>query len=396
MIENKYINKKLAPFGSSIFAEMTKLANENNAINLSQGFPDFDGPEFIKDAACEAIRAGHNQYANTFGVPELRKAIAAKYKKFYDLTYDPNTEISVLAGATESLFTTIISLVNEGDEVILFEPYYDSYPVAVTMAGGRCRYASLKFPHFNVDLNHVESLVTKKTKMIVINTPNNPTGKVFTKDELEGIAKIAKKHDLIVLSDEVYEHITFDGAKHIPIATLDGMRERTITISSTGKTFSMTGWKIGTVCAPAKILEAVRACHQYVLFAVATPFQHAMIKGFEAPDKFYRDLLSFYNKKRNFMTKALRDVGFDIVVPEGSYFILADFTKFGFDDDVEFCKYLATEIKVAAIPPTSFYFNKEYGVNLVRFAFCKKEETLAAAADRLQKLSVRFKAHKSE
>lgn len=390
MMDNKYINRKLAPFGASVFAEMTKLANECGAINLSQGFPDFDGPDFIKEAACDAIRAGHNQYANTYGVPELRRAISAKYKRFYDLDYNPDTEISILAGATESIFTTILSVVNEGDEVILFEPYYDSYPVAVTMAGGRCRYTPLLFPHFAADLNHIESLVNEKTRMIILNTPNNPTGKVFTKEELEGIAKIAKKHDLMVLSDEVYEHITFDGAKHVPTATIDGMRERTITISSTGKTFSMTGWKIGTICAPPKISEAIRTCHQYVVFAIATPFQHAMIKGFEAPDKYYRDLQISYTKKRNFMAEVLKNAGFDIVVPKGSYFIMADFTKFGFDDDVEFCKYLTREVKVAAIPPTSFYFNKEYGSTLARFAFCKKEETLAAAAERLGALSGRF------
>lgn len=370
---------------------MTKMAIDNGAINLAQGFPDFDGPEFIKKAACEAIMAGHNQYANTFGVPELRKAISKKYKKFYGLDYDADMEISILAGATEGIFTTILSIINVGDEVILFEPYYDSYPVAVTMAGGSCKYVPLKFPDYEIDFGLLESLVTKKTRMIVVNTPHNPTGKIYTEDELKQIARIAVKHDLIVMSDEVYEHITFDGARHIPIATLPGMRDRTITLSSTGKTFSMTGWKIGTVCSSAKLSEAVRTCHQYVIFAVATPFQHAMAKGFEAPDEFYSDLLAFYLKKRDMMAGILTDCGFKITMPRGSYFIMADFTPFGFNDDVEFCKFLTKEIKVAAIPPTSFYFNKEYGRNLARFAFCKKEETLLAAADRLKKLKDHLK-----
>ena len=383
---NDYITKKLQPFGSSIFAEMTKMANDNNAINLSQGFPDFDGPEFIKKAACEAIMAGHNQYANTFGVPALRAAISAKYKKFYGLDYNPETEISILAGATEAIFTTITSIINEGDEVILFEPYYDSYPVSVTMAGGVCRYITLEFPDFKIDFEKLQKTINAKTRMIVLNTPHNPTGKVFTRDELETLGKIAKKHDLIIMSDEVYEHITFDGTKHIPTATIEGLRDRTITISSTGKTFSMTGWKIGTVCAPAKISAAVRTGHQYVIFAVANAFQHAMVKGFEAPDSFYKELLDFYAKKRDFMAKTLTDCGFKIVMPKGSYFIMADFTNFGFDNDVEFCKYLTSEIKVAAIPPTSFYYNKKYGEKLVRFAFCKKEETLAMAAVRLSGL----------
>lgn len=381
-----YLTSKLQPFGSSVFADMTKMANELGAINLAQGFPDFDGPEFIKKAACDAIMAGHNQYANTFGVPELRKAISNKYKKFYDLNYNPDTEISILAGATEAIFTTIISIIDNGDEVILFEPYYDSYPVAVTMAGGTCKYVSLKFPDYKIDFNALESLITKKTKMIVLNTPHNPTGKVYTYDELSKIAQIAIKHDLIVMSDEVYEHITFDGAKHIPTATIPGMWERTITISSTGKTFSMTGWKIGTVCAPASILDAVRKCHQYVIFAVANAFQHGMIKGYEAGDDFYRDLLSFYLKKRDLMVKILKDCGFNVVIPKGSYFIMADFSKFNFENDVEFCKYLTSEIKVAAIPPSFFYYNKELGKKLVRFAFCKKDETLIAAGERLKKL----------
>lgn len=387
-MSKSYLTSKLQPFGSSIFAEMTKMAVENNAINLSQGFPDFDGPEFIKQAACEAINAGHNQYANTFGVPALRKAIADKYNRFYGLSYNPDTEISILAGATEAIFTTIISIVNSGDEVIIMEPYYDSYPVAVTMAGGVCRYLTLEFPDFKIDFEKLESLINNKTRMIIINTPHNPSGKVFSRAELETLAKIAVKHDLTVISDEVYEHLTFDGEKHIPTASIEGMFERTVTISSTGKTFSMTGWKIGTVCAPAPICAAVRTAHQYVIFAVATPFQHAMIKGFEAPDSFYRELIEFYTKKRDMMAKTLADCGFKIVMPKGSYFIMADFTNFGFTNDVEFCKYLATEIKVAAIPPTSFYFNKRHGEKLVRFAFCKKEETLAAAAGRLKSLKI--------
>ncbi len=385
-MSGQYLTGKLRPFGGSVFAEMTAMAISNNAINLSQGFPDFDGPEFIKTAACEAINAGHNQYANTFGVAALRKAISDKYRKFYDLDYNPDTDISILAGATEAIFTTIISIIDNGDEVIIMEPYYDSYPVAVTMAGGICRYLTLEFPDFKIDFEKLEAMINKRTRMIIINTPHNPSGKVFSRAELETLAGIAVKHDLLIMSDEVYEHIVFDGLKHIPTASIDGMFDRTITISSTGKTFSMTGWKIGTVCAPAPICSAVRTAHQYVIFAVATPFQHAMIKGYEAPDSFYRELTEFYTKKRDFMARILKEQGFKIVMPKGSYFIMADFTNFGFNNDIEFCKYLTTQIKVAAIPPTAFYFNKNYGEKLVRFAFCKNENTLETAAERLKNL----------
>jgi N-succinyldiaminopimelate aminotransferase len=383
------ISSKLRPFGTSIFGEMTRLALENEAINLSQGFPDFDGPPDVIDAVTAAMRAGHNQYARSMGHPLLVRAIAEKQKAVYGIDLDPMREVVVFSGATEGIFSSIMGLVEPGDEVILFEPFYDSYPACVAMAGGVPRYATLRFPRFDLDVDHLRRLFNAKTRLVVLNTPHNPTGKVFTRSELEAIAELALAHGAFILADEVYEHLTYDGARHVPMASIPGMRERTLSISSSGKTFSFTGWKIGWATGPEPLIQAAQAAHQFVTFATSTPMQVAIAGALSTHGSaFYAELQEQYAKRRDLLAGALADVGFEVALPRGAYFILADFTRLRAGDDVSFAKELVTKYKVAAIPPTSFYAaSPAEGRRLVRFAFCKKEETLRAAAERLRALT---------
>jgi N-succinyldiaminopimelate aminotransferase len=364
---------------------MTRLAQKHDAVNLGQGFPDFDGPEFVKEAAIAAIRAGKNQYCPTHGVPALRDAISEHHRHFYDQSFDPETEVTVYAGATEAIFATLQGLLNAGDEVVLFEPFYDSYRASVAMAGATSRVVTLHAPDFRFDPDELTRAVTKKTRAILVNTPHNPTGRVFTRTELEQIAALCRQHDLIAISDEVYEHILFEG-EHIPIATLPGMRERTVQISSTGKTFSLTGWKVGYSCAPPEITNALRSAHQFVTFCNGTPLQHAMAEAVRAPDSYYRTLAEDYRKKRDRLCEGLREVGFGVHLPAGTYFVLADIRPLGFDDDVAFCRMLPETTGVVAIPPTSFYVHKDAGRHLVRFAFCKTAPVLEEAVRRLHSL----------
>ena len=419
---------RVSTFGTTIFAEMTHLADEHQAINLSQGFPDFDGPSVVKDAALAAIRAGDNQYAISSGQPALRRAIAAHARRFYGQTVDPDTEITVTSGATEGLFSTTLGLVNPGDEVIIFEPFYDGYVPNVIMAGGLPRFVPLRPAQHPVrnevkskDVRRAQSALSTtegskdggaeiewafdpaelaaafndRTRMIVVNTPHNPTGKVFTEAELTLIADLCRKWNVIALSDEVYEHIVFDGTRHVRLAQLPGMAERTVTISSHGKTFSFTGWKIGWAIAPPDLTLGLRRAHQFVAFASGTPFQAAAVVALGLDDEYYHALGADYQSKRDFLASVLLDAGFKVSLPQGTYFIMADFTALGpsvagqvFDDDVTFCRWLTAEVGVAAIPPSAFYSDehKPLGRSWARFAFCKKQETLEYAAERLGKL----------
>lgn len=384
-----FIADKLASFGTTIFSEMTRLAIEHEAINLSQGFPDFDGPDEIIAAVAEALRGGHNQYARSQGHPLLVEAVARLQSERFGLEYDPMTEIAVTSGATEAIASSLIGILNPGDEVVLFEPFYDSYPAAVRMGGATPRFVTLRFPDFSIDAASLDAVITDRTRAIVVNTPYNPTGKVFDRDELGIIAAAAQKHDLIVISDEVYEHLTYDGVKHESIATLDGMRERTIRISSAGKSYSFTGWKVGWAMAPAPLIRAVQAAHQFVTFATATPMQVGLAKAMNtmSPD-YYDELRNFYCKRRDFLVEALTSVGFDVAVPKGTYFVLADFSKIFDGDDRAFARHLIEEHGVAAIPPSVFYdVDPTAGQHLIRFAFCKKMDTLEAAVERIAKLS---------
>ncbi|MGH9316483.1 MAG: methionine aminotransferase [Thermoanaerobaculia bacterium] len=377
--------RRLEGFGTTIFTEMTRRASERGAVNLAQGFPDFDGPDFVKEAAIAAIRAGHGQYARMSGIPDLHEALSAKYRRDYGLDYATGSEITVTSGATEAIFAAVQGICDPGDEVILFEPYYDSYKASVRMAGATPRIVTLHAPDWLFEEKALREAVTSRTRALLVNTPHNPTGKVFSRDELGIIAKLCRERDLLCICDEVHEHIVYEG-RHIPIATLPGMRERTITISSLGKTFSLTGWKIGWAAAPGALTEAVRAAHQFITFATATPLQHAAAAALAAPPDYYRSLVASYRERRDYLVGELGRIGFDVKPPAGTYFVCADFRPLGFDDDVRFCRYLIEEIGVAAIPPSAFYDNVEHGKSYARFAFCKRMETLKEAVKRLKKL----------
>jgi N-succinyldiaminopimelate aminotransferase len=366
---------------------MTTLANRHGAVNLGQGFPDFPCPDFLKKAAIAAIEGDINQYAPSNGRPDLRETIAAKLRRHYGFSVE-SAHITVTHGATEAIFTSILGLVDPGDEAIVFEPFYDSYVPSVEMAGGTVRYCTLRPPHWAIEVSELAGLFNERTKLIIVNTPHNPTGKVFSRDELGAIAELCAEHDVVALADEVYEHIIFDGVRHTPLATLPGMAERTLTVSSLGKTFSVTGWKVGWVVAHPELNEAVFRVHQFATFAGAAPFQAAAATALAAPDDYYVQLAGMYSEKRDYLLNALRAAGLKPIVPQGTYFIMVDIGDLGFPDDVAFCRYLTTEAGVAAIPPSAFYHNPADGSKLARFAFCKSRETLEAAAARLMRVFV--------
>jgi aspartate/methionine/tyrosine aminotransferase len=386
------ISKKLQPFGTTIFSEMTALAQKHGAINLAQGFPDFEGPRAIREAAKRALDAGENQYARSLGHPALVNAIAEKYRAVYSLEFDPMGEVVVFAGATEGIACALLGLLDPGDEVILLEPFYDSYPACVAMAGATARYCTLRFPHFVLRAEELAPLFNERTKAIVLNSPHNPTGKVFARGELEMVAKLCRDHDVVAITDEVYEHITYGEAVPVPLASLPGMRERTLTLSSAGKTFSLTGWKIGWGVGPRPLIAAAQAAHQFVTFSVSTPMQAAMafaLKEFQ--HDYFAQLKREYSERRDFLLAELKGAGFHAAAPAGAYFVLADFTKVfpreQFGDDRAVAKHLVEKFGVAAIPPSVFYASApEDGRRLLRFAFCKRMETLQRAAERLRRI----------
>jgi N-succinyldiaminopimelate aminotransferase len=388
MSARPYLTSRLRDIGTSIFTEMTQLAVRHQAVNLGQGFPDFDGPDFVKEAAVAAIRAGHNQYCRTSGLPELVRAIAAHQQRFYRLDYDPETEVTVYAGATEGICATLQGLLEAGDEVVLFEPFYDAYPAALAMAGAVPRVVTLGGPEFRYDPAALEAAVGPRTRALLLNSPNNPAGKVFARDELAHIAEVCRRHDILAITDEVYEHIVFEG-EHIPLASLPGMRERVVTISSTGKTFGLTGWKIGYSCAPPAISAALRTAHQFITFCNATPFQHALVAALETGDAYYQALGADYRARRDRLCRGLAEAGFRVLTPAGTYFAQADIRTLGFEDDVDFCRELPARVGVAAIPTSAFYRNRAEGRHLVRFAFCKTDATLDEAIRRLKGLRPR-------
>ena len=384
----EHLAKRIAGFGTSVFTEMSRLAVQHRAVNLGQGFPDFPGPDFVKEAAIRAIRADQNQYAVSHGTLRLRCAIAETWERAYGRALNPETEVSVGSGATELILDAILALVDPGDEVILFEPFYDSYLPDVLMAGGIPRIITLQPPDWHFDRQALADLFTARTRLVLINTPHNPTGKMFSRDELAFIASLCQGHDALVITDEVYEQIRFDGVEHVPIATLPGMWERTLTINSSGKTFSMTGWKVGYAMGPPELNRAVRATHQFVTFSTSTPFQEAMATALEtaARQGYYEKLRSEYTARRDLLAGALQSAGLPTLPVQGSYFLLTDLAGMGFSDDVSFCRYLTSEIGVAAIPPSAFYADPARAPLLARFCFAKRDETLRAAAERLQRL----------
>ena len=377
---------RLRPFGETVFAEFSRLAIEHDAINLGQGFPSFDGPEFVKEAAIKAIRDGKGQYAPSPGVPELLQAIAARWQASSGISVDPASNVTVTSGCTEALMATFLGLINPGDEVVLFEPYYDSYRACVSMAGAIPRFVTLKPPSFTFDASDLESAISDRTRAILLNTPHNPTGRVFSREELELIADAARDRDLLVISDEVYEHLVFEG-QHLSIAALDGMGERTVTLSSLGKTFSLTGWKVGWAIASPELTTAIRRAHQFITFSVPTPLQYGAVAAMEAPQSYFDSFVSDYRGRRDILVSGLRKAGFQLESPQGTYFVLADHTAFGFPNDVSFCRHLVTHCGVVAIPPSAFYADPADGRTLVRFAFCKDVPMLQEAMSRLESLS---------
>jgi len=381
-----HLNARLHGLGTTIFAEMTALAIRHDAVNLGQGFPDIEGPAAIRDAAIDAMRAGHNQYAPGTGVPALRIAIAEHQRRRYGLTFDADTEITVTAGATEAIAAAILALCEVGDEVVTFEPYYDSYAANIAMAGAVRRTVTMRPPDFAFDPAELEAAITPRTRMILLNTPHNPTGKVFDADDLQRIADVCVAYDLLAITDEVYEHLVFEG-RHIPLATLDGMRDRTVTISSAGKSFSFTGWKVGWACAAPELTAALRTTKQFMTFTNGTPFQHAVAHGLSLGDEVFDDLTTRYRERRDQLCAGLRALGFEVFDAGGTYFATVDIRSMGFDDGMAFCTDLPARVGVAAVPEVVFYDDKRVGAPLVRFAFCKSEALIAEGLSRLAKLT---------
>jgi N-succinyldiaminopimelate aminotransferase len=377
--------ERLRGLGTTIFAEMSALATRTGSINLGQGFPDTDGPEEVKEAAIAAIRHGPNQYPPGPGIPELRGAIALHQARFWGLDYDPDTEVLVTAGATEAMAAAILSLCEVGDEIVTFEPSYDAYPAVAALAGARLRVVPLEPPAYRFDPAALRAAVGPRSRLLLLNSPHNPTGKVFTGDELEVIAAVCREHDLIAVTDEVYEHIVFEGV-HTPLATLPGMRERTITISSGGKTFAFTGWKVGWACAPPPLIDAVRTVKQFLTYVNAAPLQPAIAVGLGLPDHYYGELAASLEAKRDLLCAGLDQAGFDVFRPAGTYFVTADIRPMGETDGMAFCRALPERCGVVAIPTQVFYADPARGMHLVRFTFCKREEVLEEAVARLQKL----------
>lgn len=380
--------KRMKQFGKSIFAEINELAQEHNALNLSQGRPDFDGQPDAVAAHIEALQsAKHNQYAPAPGTPTLRQAVAAHSKRFYDIDLTPKTDVIVTAGGTEAIFVCVMALVDPGDEVIVIEPYFDTYVPNIIMAGGVPVCVPLHPPDWTFDFEELRAAITPKTRAIMLNTPHNPTGRVFTREELQCIADLCLEHDLCVISDEVYEHLTFDPAQHIPIATLPGMFERTLTASSIGKSFTVTGWKIGWVFGATELMTGVARAQEYVTFAVNHPAQIASAFALNLPNSYFSDYRASYLKKRDLLLSALDGTGLKVTQPEGTYFIMADFSEVFDGIDTEFVRYLIKELNIACIPPTPFYSQEHVhiGQKHVRFAFCKTDETLHEAANRFAK-----------
>ena len=378
-----YIKNSMREFGETIFAEMSALAVKTGAINLGQGFPDTDGPQEIAELAITAIRDGHNQYPPGLGIKKLRDAISHHQMRFYGLEFDPETEVLVTAGATEAIAASLLAICEQGDEIITFEPYYDSYAASIALAGGVRRVVTLNTPEYTFSIDDLEKLINGKTKAILLNSPHNPTGKVFTHNELSQIANLCIEHDLVAICDEVYEHLVFEG-EHIPLIQYPGMRDRTIQISSAGKTFSFTGWKIGWVCAQPALLDTVRTAKQFLTYVNGAPFQHAIAEALNLPDHYFDNFLEDMKVKRDCLSQGLEKAGLTTFTPQGTYFVTADIEKLGYEDGKQFCLDLPVQCGVVAVPNVVFYDNKDLGSTLIRFAFCKKLDVLEEAVERLQ------------
>jgi len=384
---DRYASQKARQFTESVIREMSRVAAAHGAINLAQGFPDFPAPDAIKQAAADAIFADHNQYAITWGTKDLREAIAAKLARDYDIAIDPERQIPVCCGSTEGMIASLMATVDPGDEVVVFEPFYENYGADAVLCGATPRYVRMHAPDFRLDYDELAAAFNDRTRAIIINTPHNPSGKVFSRDALAFIAGLCDKHDVLAITDEIYEHILYDGAEHVPMWKLPGMAERTLIVNSISKTYSVTGWRIGYVVASPEITASVRKVHDFLTVGAAAPLQVAAAKAMRFPLDYYRELGDFYRERRDFLYDALSAVGLACFKPQGAYYIMADIRPLGGENDVDFAMYLTKEIGVAVVPGSSFYCaGSAEGSKLIRFCFCKEMRTLEAAADRLGKL----------
>jgi aminotransferase len=386
-VTKQIISYKAEQFTESVIREMTRQAQLHGAINLAQGFPDFSAPEEIKLAACDAIMADINQYAITWGAKTFRDAIAEKTSWYLGMEVDPEREITVTCGSTEAMMAALMAIVNPGDEVVVFEPFYENYGPDAILSGATPRFVPLHPPDWSIDAGELAAAFNNHTKAVIINTPNNPTGKVFSREELELIGEQCHKWNAIAVTDEIYEHILYNGKRHVAIATLDGMQDRTITINALSKTYSVTGWRVGYTIAPAAITQAIRKVHDFLTVGAAAPLQEAGARALRLPRSYYSELSTLYAERRDRILAVLKEVGFRFNDPDGAYYIMADIRPFGYDDDMKFAEFLVKEIGVAVVPGSSFYHKPEMGRTQVRFCFCKRDETLVAARDRLKRLS---------
>jgi len=379
-------SKKATQFTESVIREMTRLNEKHGGVNLSQGFPDFPAPQAIKDAACAAIHGDVNQYAVTWGARPLREAVAREFTRRYGLQVVADEQVTVCCGTTEAMMSTMMAVVDPGDEVVVFEPFYENYGPDAILSGATPRYVTLHEPDWTFDPDELAAAFNNRTKAIIINTPNNPTGKVFTRDELETIAALCRKWDAIAISDEIYEHIIYDGRQHIPMTTIEGMADRTITLNGLSKTFSVTGWRVGWTISPPSLTGAIRKVHDFLTVGAPAPLQEAGAVALGLPDDYYTTLAANYQKRRDVLVDILERHHFTCFKPYGAYYIMTDIGVFGFADDVEFARYLVRDVGVAAVPGSSFYKTPGVGKTKLRFCFCKKDATLQEADRRLQKL----------
>ena len=386
VLPKRMLSEKAGRFTESVIREMTRLAMKHGAINLAQGFPDFPAPAEIKRAAQEAIAADINQYAITWGAKPLRDAIAEKFQRTQGLTIDPEREITVCCGSTEAMMSAMMAVINPGDEVVIFEPFYENYGPDAILSGATPRFVPLRPPEFTFDRQQLAAAFGPATKAVILNTPNNPTGKVFTRQELEFIRELCMRWNAFAITDEIYEHILYDGARHISLATLDGMRERTITINGMSKTYSVTGWRVGWCLAAPEVTSAIRKVHDFLTVGAPAPLQQAGAVALHLPDSYYQKLAADYCVRRDRTLQMLESAGFKCFKPRGAYYIMTDISAFGFPDDVAFTRYLIEHVGVAPVPGSSFYNNPADGGQQVRFCFCKTDATLSAAGERLSKL----------
>src|SRR3989449_4658902 len=386
-LRQRFRSRRISKFTESVIREMTRLAMRHGAINLAQGFPDFPAPAALKNAAADAIAADINQYAITWGAKPFRDAIVAKYQRTYGLEFDPEREVTVCCGATEGMIASLLAVLDPGDEVVLFEPFYENYGPDTQLCGATSRYVSLRAPDWSFDPDELRRAFSPRTKAIILNSPNNPTGKVFSRAELECIAGLCQEFDALAITDEIYEHITYDGQPHIPIMTLDGMRRRTVLVNSMSKTFSVTGWRVGWVIAAPDLSDSIRKVHDFLTVGAAAPLQEASAIALTLPDDYYLQLTEDYVKRRDLILRILDDAGFRYYPPRGAYYVITDISRFGFENDVGFVRHLIQNVGVAAVPGSSFYNDPLDGAQQIRFCFCKKYATLEEAGKKLLTLS---------